>query len=240
MREVIHGIDAPLVPGLVMGDVHDAVDDGVAHIHVRGRHIDLRAQHLFAVGKLPCRHAAEQVKVLFNAPFAVGAVFAGLGQRAAVSADLVGGKIVHVGLARLDQLDRALVDKIKVFGGVVAMLPVEAQPLDILLNGLHVLHVLLRGVRVVQPQVAHAAVFLGGGEVDADRLGVTDVQIAVGLRREPGLHAGVHARGKILVDEIVNEVGSQQIRIGYIIGHTFHFLSVCKMQNTESIQHSVF
>ena len=60
--------------------------------------------------------------------------------------------------------------------------------MDILLDGVHILGVLLGGVGVVHAQVAQAAVTLGGAEVDAQGLAVTDVQIAVGLRRKPGVN----------------------------------------------------
>ena len=59
--------------------------------------------------------------------------------------------------------------------------------MDILLDGVHVLGVLLGGVGVVHAQVAQTAELLGGAEVDAQGLAVADVQIAVGLRRKPGV-----------------------------------------------------
>ena len=58
--------------------------------------------------------------------------------------------------------------------------------MDVLLDGLHVLHVLLGGVGVVHAEIAQAAVLLGGAEVDGQGLAVADVEIAVGLRRTSG------------------------------------------------------
>ena len=52
-----------------------------------------------------------------------------------------------------------------------------------------------------------AAEVLGQAEVQADRLGVADVQIAVGLRREAGDHADVAAVVEIFVDQVADEVG---------------------------------
>ena len=66
MREIVHRIDAPLVARLMMGDVRYSVDDGVAHIDVRARHVYLGAKHLFAVCKLALGHAAEQVEILLD------------------------------------------------------------------------------------------------------------------------------------------------------------------------------
>ena len=53
-------------------------------------HVDLGAQRARAVGELAARMRCEEVEVLRDAAVAIGAVLAGLGQRAAVFADLVG------------------------------------------------------------------------------------------------------------------------------------------------------
>ena len=61
----------------------------------------------------------------------------------------------------------------------------------------------LGGVGVVEAQVAEAAEFLGEAEVEADGLGVADVQVAVGLRRKPGDHpALVFAGLQVFHDDI--------------------------------------
>jgi hypothetical protein len=52
------------------------------------------------------------------------------------------------------------------------------------LDGVDVLLLFLLGVGVVEAQVAGAAVGLRQAEVQADALGVADVQVAVGLGRE--------------------------------------------------------
>ena len=81
--------------------------------------------------------------------------------------------------------------------------------MDILLNGLDELVVLLRRVRVVHAQVADAAEFLGRAEIDAQRLAVTDVQVAVRLRREAGvdsLAGETAARREIGFDKGFNKV----------------------------------
>ena len=59
------------------------------------------------------------------------------------------------------------------------------------LDGIDVLVLLLGRVGVVVAQVALAAVLCGDAEVQADRLGVADVQVAVGLRRETRRHPAV-------------------------------------------------
>ena len=191
MGKVIHRIDAPLVSRLMMGDVRYSVDDGVAHIDIRARHVYLGAKHLFAVCKLALGHAAEQVEIFLDRTVAVWAVFAGLGQGAAVFAYFVGRQVADIRLALLDELYRALIEEVKIARGIIYLVPLVAEPLDILFNGVDVFDILLGGVGVVETEVANAAVLLGNAEIDANSLCVADMQIAVGLRRKSRLHAGV-------------------------------------------------
>ena len=57
-----------------------------------------------AVGKLAGPHALEQIQILFDGAVALGAFLAGLGQRAAILAHLVAGKIANIRLPGFDQL----------------------------------------------------------------------------------------------------------------------------------------
>ena len=50
--EIVQRVDAPVVAGIVMGDVADAVQHRVAQVDVGRGHVDLGAQHVFAVGIL--------------------------------------------------------------------------------------------------------------------------------------------------------------------------------------------
>ena len=102
VREIVHGIDAPLVAGAVMVGVQDAVHDRIAQVEVGRGHVDFGAQHARAVGEFALAHALEEVEIFFDGAVAVRAFFAGLGERAAILADFVGAQIVDVGLAVFD------------------------------------------------------------------------------------------------------------------------------------------
>ncbi len=208
MRVVVHRVDAPRIAGPVMTGVPDAVEHRVAHVDVRRRHVDLRAQHVGAVGELARAHAPEQVEVLVDRASAERRVGARFGQRAAMGADLVGRVRVDVGEAAPDQVLGVLVEPLVVVRGVeLAVVPVEAEPADVLLDGVHVLDVFLDRVGVVEAQVAAPAVLGGDAEVEADGLGVADVQVAVRFGREAGDHlAGVDAAGHVGGDDLADEV----------------------------------
>ena len=64
--------------------MQDAVEHRIAQIDVARRHVDLGAQHARAVRKFARAHAAEQVEVLLDRAVAERAVLARLGERAAV------------------------------------------------------------------------------------------------------------------------------------------------------------
>lgn len=217
---VIHRVDAPLVARAVVFGVDDAVHDRVAEEHVRMGHVDLRAQHLRAVGEFAVLHTLEQVEVLLDRPVAPRRGRTRHGDRAAVFADLLLRLVVHVGQSLADQFDGPCVELVEVIRGVVLLGPLESEPLDVALDRIDVLHVLLDGVRVVEAQVASSAVFLRQAEVDADALGVPDMQVAVRFGRETGLYAFL-APGDRLFDDLFEEV--QRLLAGFV-GFACHIL----------------
>ena len=109
----------PLVARAMVRAILDAVDGGVAQIDVRGSHVDLRAQHVRAFRELAVLHAQEQIHVFFRRAVAVRGVFARLGQRAAIGADLLFGKIVHIRQPAADEVERELVNLVVLLGGIV-------------------------------------------------------------------------------------------------------------------------
>ena len=198
---VVHRVNTPFIAHVRMRGVQDPVHHRVSHVEVRVGHVDLRPKRARPVGKLAGEHSLEQVEIVFDRPGAIGAVLARGGQGAAVLADRLGVEIANVSLARLDQLHRPLVKLAKIVAGVIlAVLPIEPQPADVLLDRVDVLLLFLDGVRVVEPQVALAVVLLGQAEVQANRLRVPDVQIPVRLRRKPSVHPAVPFAGLEIVD----------------------------------------
>ena len=101
---VVHRVDAPLIAGAMVRGVEDAIHDRIAHVDVGRGHVDLGAQNAAAVGELALLHAGEEVEVFFDGAVAIGAVFSGLRESAAVLANLIGGEVIDVGLAGLDEL----------------------------------------------------------------------------------------------------------------------------------------
>ena len=190
-----------------MGGVDNAVHGRVAHIDIVGGHVDFGAENASAVGKFTVAHAFEQVQVLFDRAGPVGAFAAGLGEGAAVLADLVGGEVVDVGLAVLDQLESKLVKLLEIIGGIkLAVFPIIAQPVDIFFDGVDIFDVFFDRVGIIEAQVALAAKGFGGAKIDADSLGVTDMQITIRFWWETGMHVVEAAGAQIFFDGISDEV----------------------------------
>ena len=175
-------------------------------------------------------HATNFIRHWTIAPRAVRA---GFGEGAAIGADLVRALLIDVGMAGPDQVFGGLVHEFKVIARVVEMLsaagrPVETEPMHGIEDRIDVLLLLLLRIGVIEAHVARAAVVAREAEVQADRLGVAEMQVAVGLGREAranfrriGRRLRVRARGarpaaprarcvraarKVGVDDVADEV----------------------------------
>src|SRR5262249_22206036 len=93
-------------------------------------------------------------------------------------------------------------------------IPGEAEPRDVFLDGVDVLDVLFRRVRVVEAQIARPGVLVCDAEIQADRLGVADMQVAVRLGRKPRRHpAVVLAAGDVFVYDRADEIDRAFVRL---------------------------
>src|SRR5690606_27014796 len=119
VRVGVHGVDAPLVAGVVVLGVLDAVDGRVAQVDVGAGHVDPGAQHHGAVGVLTALHFAEARQVVGGAAAAEGAVHAGLAEVAPVGTHLLGRLLVHVGVTGLDEVFGRAVHEVEVVAGLV-------------------------------------------------------------------------------------------------------------------------
>jgi hypothetical protein len=208
VRPVVHRIDGPAVALAMVRLMHDPIHNRVPHVQIGMRHIDLGPQRVRAIGELALAHPLEQLQILLDSAIAIRAFPAGLGQRAAILAHLVAGQVADVRFTLADQLDRPFIHLPEVIGAVKEpVVPVAADPPDVLDDGIDVLLLFLLRVGVVEAQVELAAELLGDAVVQADALGVANVQIAVRLRREPRRHPSApFARPDIVRHDLPDEV----------------------------------
>ena len=190
----------------MMGCLDDAIDDGVAEVHVIVGHVELGPQHHRALDGLRRVHFLEQLQVLFHGPVAVGAVGSRRGGGAFLCGNLLRGLLIDVGQTLANEPNGEVPQLLKVVGGVINIAPFESQPADVVQNILHIFRVFLGRIGVVEAQVAHSVVSFGHAEVHANGLGMADMEVSVGLRGEASLDASaVLSLCQILLYELFHE-----------------------------------
>jgi hypothetical protein len=88
----------------------------------------------------------------------MGAGLSRLGQGSAVCAHVVGREAVDVGEPFLNQAHGVVVEPLEIIGCEKHLvLPVEAEPADIVLNGLHIFRIFRGRVGIIHAEMADAA-----------------------------------------------------------------------------------
>ena len=206
MGEVIHRIAVPLGTGAVMWYLNDAVHDRVTEVHVGVGHVEFGSEHHRSLYGLWCIHLLEQPQIFLHGAVTVGAGDTRGGRCTLLLSDLLSGLLVDVGIALLDHPNGEIPQLLEVVRGIVDMSPLEAEPLDVVEDVLDIFGVFLRGVGIVEPQVADTIELLSHTEVHTNGFGVSYMQIAVGLWGKARLYAPtVFAVGQILLDELLYE-----------------------------------
>ena len=87
------------------------------------------------------------------------------------------------------------------------VLKISAEPAHIIDDGIHILLVFLRRIGIVKTEIEFPVVFERNAVIQAYRLRVADMQIAVWFGRKTGVHAPLIFVGeKIFVDNIPDEI----------------------------------
>ena len=169
--------------------------------------MDLGAQHLGAFVEVACFHAAQQIEIFLRRPVPMGTVPARLRQRAPVLAHLVRRQIVHIRIAALHQVFGPRIELLEIVRGVIEVLaPIVAQPAHVLFDGVDIGLLFFCRVGVVEPQMAASAEFPGDPEIEDDRLGMPDMEEAVGFGRKPGDDRLVSAGRQIIRNDLTDEI----------------------------------
>ena len=133
----------------MMFGMSDAVQQGVAHIHIGVSQIDFGSENVGAVGEFPCPHSPKQIEVFSDGSVPIGAWFTWLGQRAAELTDFFRRTTVDVSQPFLDQSLGVLIDRFEIVGCVEQVVPLETEPADVFLDRINVFDVFFRRVCVV-------------------------------------------------------------------------------------------
>src|SRR5205823_11220115 len=131
-----------------------------------------------------------------------------LRQGTTIFSDLFGAQVTNKGFAGLDELDCPLVELIEIVGGIEEpAFPIEAQPPNIVDNGVDVLGFFLGWIRIVKSQVGLAAKLRSQAKVQADGFGMSNVEITIGFGRKAGMDASCELIGlEVFADDLANEI----------------------------------
>ena len=105
---------------------------------------------------------------------------------------------MHGPFVKLLEIIRSVVEPIR---------PVKAQPVHVFHDRFDIFDVFLGWVGIIEAQVAQAPVLGGQAEIETNRFGMANVQIAVRLRRKARVHPAAKSAGPVvLFDDLLNEV----------------------------------
>jgi len=96
--------------------------------------------------------------------------------------------MTHIGFISPDQLDRKVIQLVKVVARVRDLPRFKAQPTHDFQYALKVCRLLRLGVRVIVPQITPSAMMRRVPKVDKDGLGMPDVQVSIRLWRKARIH----------------------------------------------------
>ena len=149
--KVIGRINAPLIARAMMCRLEDTVHYRIAQVEVRRCHIDFRPERSRPIGEFPRFHAFEQIEILLDRSFPVGAILTRLGQSPPVFTDLVSGQITNIGLPRLNQLNRKLIERREIIRSVIlSTTPIETQPTHVFFYRFDIFNVFFARIGIVE------------------------------------------------------------------------------------------
>ena len=186
----------------------DTVNDGVAHIEVRAGHIDFGAQDLFPIGILAVLHFFKELEIFFDTAVAVRAFLPRRIERAAVFADFIARQVIDISLAQANQFLGIFIELIEIIRSIEhAVIPIEAEPFDIALDRFDIFRIFLGRIGIIKTEIRQSAIFLGNAEIQANRLGVAEVEIAIRFRRETGMDPlAICILFVVFIDNIFNKI----------------------------------
>ena len=94
--------------------------------------------------------------------------------------------------------------------------PIETEPSNVALDCVDIFLLFLGRIRVVEAQMAAAAELLSDAEIQADRLGMANVEITIRLWRKAGNDLLDAAGIEIAFDDVANEIAAHfgRTRVG--------------------------
>ena len=117
----------------------------------------------------------EEVKTFLSRAIPIGTCYPGLCGSSLLFGNLLGTLLIHIGVPFHNQPLGKSVELLKIIGGIVYIAILKTEPMDILLDGVYILHVLLNGICIIEAQIAYPSVTLSNTKVYANSFCVPNV-----------------------------------------------------------------
>ena len=227
MCKIIHRINAPFISCVVVGHMSHTVNNRIAHIDIRGRHINFSTEYFTSILKFTVLHPFKQVQIFFHTAVTVRAVLSRLCQSTSVLTNFFCCQITNKCFAFFNQLNCCFIHLIKIIGcKKQTVLPVSTQPFHIGFNGFYKFNFFFRRVRIIKTQVKSAIKFLGKSIIQQNRLSMSDVQIAVRFRRKTGTNRLILTFCKIFINNLFNKISGNYLFFHGLPPHKYKSLLV--------------
>ena len=161
-----------------------------------------------SVIECPFSHAAEKIDVFFYRTSSERAVSASLCDSTTCCADFVTRLAINIGFPIPDQSHCKIIQLLEIVRRIKFVFsPVKPEPVDIPFHRADVLHVLGFGISIVKAKVTPTFVFRRKGEIETNRLGGSNMRVAVRLRGEARDDVATDATFlQIIIDDLLNKV----------------------------------
>ena len=203
---VVHRINAPLISGPMVMGVLDTIKNRISEHHIWMSHIYLGTENFLTIRIFAITHFPEQFQILFRGAVPVRAVCSRSLYRTTIGTHFLLGLVIHICLSLHYHLFGPFIELIEIIGCIALLLPLETKPFDIFLNSIDVLGILFCRIGIVIAEVSLATVLLGQTEVYAKTLGVSQMKVAVWLRRKTRQYAFILATGEIGLDDFLEKI----------------------------------
>ena len=205
--EVIHRVSLPCVTGTVVRSFYHTVDNRVAEVHVRVGHVNLGTQYHLAFFNFSGIHFLEQFQAFLNRAVTIRTFRSRLGRSTFLGCNFFRGLFVYIRLSFFDKTDSEVPELLEIVGSIIFISPLEAQPLDVFLNGFYIFYIFFRRVCIIETQVTGSSVSLCDSEVQTNGFCMSDVQVSVRLWRETGLNSStVFTFLQVFLYNLLNEI----------------------------------
>ena len=145
-------------------------------MHVRVGHVNFGSQHHAAFVVFAFTHLLKQAQVLLNGTIAVRTWRSRFGGRSLLLGNLFRRLLIHIRLARFNQLYGIFVQRLEVIACVVLpSVPFEPKPRNVFSDGIDIGCIFFHWIGVVKTQIDCASILLCQTKIHANRLGVADV-----------------------------------------------------------------